>query len=237
MVVTLRASNCQTQPDRAESAGSVDSLLEEELLGVYAAFPVAESVAMESGRHSLLDGGVGQQVTGDLFDREPVEAHAAVERVNHPPTVAPGVRPRVVLRVSVRVRIADLVEPVNGLLLAEVFGREKPVDNPIVRIVATVFQESALLFDCGHQAGQIERHTREERSPVSLRCRFEPFTTQPLAHEVVDRIHAGWHLWTLDRLEGPMVGSGSRNIGLGLIARRLGPDCPLIDPCSQQADF
>ena len=122
MVVTLRAPDRQAQPYRSERARPVYCLLEEELGRVHSALPVAESVAVESGRDSLLDGGIGQEVTGDLLDREAVEAHAAVKRVDYPPAIAPSVRPSVILRVPVRVRVADLVKPVNGLFLAEVVG-------------------------------------------------------------------------------------------------------------------
>jgi hypothetical protein len=90
------------------------------------------------GGEDLLGVGVGQQVAGELLDREAVERQVGVERVDHPVAVAPGVGAVVVLFVAVRVGVARLVEPVAAPALAEVRGRQEPIDEAVDRVRARV---------------------------------------------------------------------------------------------------
>ena len=190
VVVALRATDGQTQPDRSQRARAVNRFLEQVLRGVDAAFAVLERVAVEAGRHALLDGGVRQQVAGDLLGREAVEGHIAVEGVDDPAPVAPGVRAEVVFRIAVRVRVARLVEPVQRLLLAEVRRCEQPLDKPLVGPRPLVVQEGKLLVERRRQAGQIERQPADQRGAAGRRRGFESFGGEPLAYEVIDCVDA-----------------------------------------------
>ena len=113
---------------------------------------------MEACRDALLDSRSGQQVPGDLLDREAVESHARVESVDDPAPVAPSMRPDIVLGIAVRVGIANLVQPVHGLLLAKVLRSQQSLYHSLVGSVSLVLVECTLLLASRRQAGQIQRH-------------------------------------------------------------------------------
>ena len=157
VVVTLRAAHGQAQPHRPYRTRAVDSLLKCVLLGIHPSLAIPERVAMESGRDPLVDSRVGQEVTGDLLNREAVEWHGAIDRVDHPAPVPPCMRPRVILGISVRIRVSHLIEPVHRLLLAKVVGGEEPINRALVRAVAPVVKERPLLIHCRDQPCHVER--------------------------------------------------------------------------------
>ena len=234
VVMALGAAHRQPEPDGAERAGPVDGLLEEVLRRIDPALAVPERIAVKPGRDPLFDRRVRQQVAGDLLDRELVEAHPSVEGVDHPPAVAPGVRPHIILGVPVGVRVARLIEPVDGLLLAEMLGSEQAVDNLPISRVAAFPQESALFFDRRRQAGQIERYPGQQRSGVGAGRRREPLLAQPFAHKVINRIPARRNLRPPDRPERPVLGFDLARAG---VRPPFGPRGSLVDPGAQQADL
>ena len=69
---------------------------------------------------SLLSRRIGQQVAGDLLDRELVERLVGVERADHVVAIGPD-RPRHVGHVAGRIGIAGQVEPHPRPVLAEPF--------------------------------------------------------------------------------------------------------------------
>ena len=76
-----------------------------------AAFAVSEGVSIKSGGDLLFDGCVGQQIARQLLDRELVEWHAGIERLDHPMAVAPCMRAPVVLLITVAVGVTGLIQP------------------------------------------------------------------------------------------------------------------------------
>ncbi len=76
---------------------------------------------------------LGQQVAGELLDREPVERQVAVEGVDDPVAVLPD-RARGVDAVAVGVGVAGQVEPVPRPALAVVRRGEQAVDEPLVGV-------------------------------------------------------------------------------------------------------
>ncbi len=75
VVVALRAGERRAEPDGCRGVHAIDQHLVQRLLGIDPAFFVGHGVAVEPGRNPLLDGRVGQHVTGDLLDGEPIERH------------------------------------------------------------------------------------------------------------------------------------------------------------------
>ena len=65
---------------------------------------------MKPGGDALVCGGIRQQVTGDLFDRELIEWHILIECLDDPVAVGPD-RSRVVFFVTIGVRISGEIEP------------------------------------------------------------------------------------------------------------------------------
>ena len=75
----------------------------------------------------------GQEVAGELLDREPVERQVAVDGVDHPVAVGPH-RPLGVDGVAVGIGITRLIEPVPTPPLTVVGRGEQPVHGPLIRI-------------------------------------------------------------------------------------------------------
>ena len=73
VVVAARAAQGQAHPHRAGGRHAVDAVLGEELVDDDAALAVQAVVAVERGRHALLQGRAGQHVARELLDGEPVE--------------------------------------------------------------------------------------------------------------------------------------------------------------------
>ena len=236
VVVALRAADGKAQPDRAEGAGPVHCFLEGILGAVHAALSIAQRVAVEPGGDALLDRRAGQQVPGELLDREAVKSHACIERVDDPAPVAPGMRPDIVLGIAVQVGVAHLIQPVEGLLLAEVLRRQQALHHPLVRPLSRVLAAGGLLFPGGRDPGQVQRHAGQQRVPLGTRRRLASFRPQALAHEMIDWIASCRHSGPDNGLEGPMSrlargGSGRSRAG------RVRPRRSLVDPSAQPADL
>ena len=98
----------------------------------------------------------GQQVAGQLLDRELVERHVAVEGVDDPVAIGPDLA--VVVEVdAVRVGIAGGVEPVAAAVLAPVRRRRAAGRPASRRRRATVsLTNASTSAGLGRQAGQVE---------------------------------------------------------------------------------
>ena len=91
VIVAAPATHRHAQPDGGGGVEAVDDVLGLVLLGDRAALVVDHVVAVEAGGNQLLAGRVRQQVAGQLLDRETVEGHVAVERVDDPVAPMPHV--------------------------------------------------------------------------------------------------------------------------------------------------
>jgi len=70
VIVALRAGDGKAEPNRAGGANTIHDALDAELLGVDAALAIDLSVAMEAGSDLLIERGIGQLITCELFDGE-----------------------------------------------------------------------------------------------------------------------------------------------------------------------
>ena len=119
MVVADGAAGRQPQPDLRRRLGAVAGVEDQVLLGDGAAFVGRDVAAVEAGGDLLVERAVGQQIAGQLLDRELVERHVAVEGVDDPVAIGPDLA--VVVEVdAVRVGVAGDVEPVAAAMLAPV---------------------------------------------------------------------------------------------------------------------
>ena len=84
VAVAAGAGQRQAQPDGRGRVDAVDDVLDGVLLGDDAPFAVAAMVAVEAGRDLLVERRAGQQVAGELLDRELVERQVAVDRRRSP---------------------------------------------------------------------------------------------------------------------------------------------------------
>ena len=127
MVVTARAAHRQSQPYGRGRFDPVDHVLDRVFRVDNAAFSVTPVVAIETTGDLLFERGVGQHVASDLLDRELIERHIVVERLDHPVTPSPHVALRVGL-VTVGVGVAGGIQPADGHALAVPRRFQQPVN-------------------------------------------------------------------------------------------------------------
>ena len=108
----------RSHPDLHRGIDPIDDRRDPELLVVDAALGVDHRVAMEARGDALVDSRVGEQVAGNLLDRELIERQVAVEGVDDPVAIRPD-RATTVFLVAVGVGIARLVEPRPRLALTD----------------------------------------------------------------------------------------------------------------------
>src|SRR5262245_24862860 len=104
MVVALRATERQAEPDRRGGVDTIDRGFDPKLLLVDAAFVIDLGVAVKSSGDELFGGCAWKQIPSKLPDRELVERKVSVECAHHPVAVRPNAAPTVDA-VSVRIRI------------------------------------------------------------------------------------------------------------------------------------
>ena len=176
----------EPQPDRPHGIHAVDDLLDTPFLRVRAPFGIRGRVAMEAGGDVLLRRAVREQVARHLLDREPIEGHVRVERMDDPVAITPGVRPQGVTAKTVAVGVAGEVEPVATPLLAVVGRLEQPVEQVAVSAGARIVSRRHRLR-LAWEAGRPGRDGRGEPAWFSrLRAR-ERCPAAPVSRERTGR--------------------------------------------------
>jgi hypothetical protein len=88
----------------------------------------------------LLERAIGQQIPGELLDREPVERHVPVERVDDPIPVRPDLS--VIVEVeAVGVGVTGRIQPIARPVLAVCGGRQQTVDGLLISVGRLVVDE------------------------------------------------------------------------------------------------
>src|SRR5262245_27821024 len=81
MIVALGAANRETKPYRSRSVNTIHQICRVVFFWDRAAFEVNHMIAVEAAGDLLFQGRVGQQVAGDLLNRELIEGLVRVECV------------------------------------------------------------------------------------------------------------------------------------------------------------
>ncbi len=236
VVVALRAAQRGAEPHRRRRVGAIDEHLVHRLVGIDAALLVGHRVAMEAGGDALRLGRVGQHVAGDLLDREAIEGHVGVERVDHPVAVLPDVA-TLVLLVAVGVGVAGEVEPRPGPALAVARRGEQAIDDALVGAGLRVRGERVDLGGRRRQAGEVEGDAPQQRLAIGLGRRRQLLVIQPRENEPIDRrAHPGLardgRQRRTHRLDvGPVLGNVG---GSGAPGRRGGHHGARGDPAAQR---
>ena len=137
VIVALRACERGAQPHRGCRIHAIDEQLVPGLVRIDAAFLVRHRIAMKAARNQLVARRTGQHVARDLIDREAVERHVAVERVNHPVAVLPHDARSIFLE-ALGVGVARGVEPGPRPSLAIMRRGQQAIDEARVRGIAAV---------------------------------------------------------------------------------------------------
>ena len=127
-----------------------------------------------------------QHVAGDLLPDELVVGQVAVERLDHPVAVAPGVVADVVALEALALAEPDDVEPVPRPALAVAGRGEQAVDQLLVGAGRRVGDEPLDLLRLGRQADQVEGEPADQRAPVGLGRRVRAPRLEPGQDEPVD---------------------------------------------------
>ena len=217
MAVADGALAGQAHPGIGHRGGAVDGIAKQQLIVDRSPLARRHIAAGESGGDLLVERGVWQQVTGELFDRKPIERHVGVERLHDPVAVGPHL-PLVVEVETVGVGIAGDVEPVAGHLLAVMGALQQTIDRFLIRIRRGIGDEGIDLRQGRRKPRERERQSPDERWPVGLGVDRQALRHKPRFEKSVDRIvglvrHVGpdpfGNLRPRERLERPVLLVGS----------------------------
>ena len=154
-----------------------------------------------------------EHVARDLQAGELVIRHVAIQRLDDPVAISPGVRAELVVFVPVALAVTSQVEPPSRPADAVLWRFEQPIDQPRIGIGGVVPGECIDLVGRGRQSDQVEAQAPDERQPVGFRGGGHPFGGQLLGQEGVDR-RSGFRplgdLWLFDRVERPPIAPARR---------------------------
>ena len=137
VIVALRATQCGAEPNRGRGIGTVDERFPIGLFLIDAAFLVEHRIPVETSGYLLIHAGVRQKVARDLFDREPIVRHVAIERLNDPVPIFPD-GAAAVRFIAIRVGVTRQVEPRPRPSLSIVRRCEETVYQPFIRVGAAI---------------------------------------------------------------------------------------------------
>ena len=164
--VALAALQRQAQPHFAQRVGSIDGPFDAILFPINSAFGVDKRVTVKTGGNVLIGGRAGEEVAGNLLDRELIEGHIIVECLDDPVPPTPSVRPRTVRLVAVTVGVASHVKPVAAPSLTIVRRLEKTVHYVFVRIVRSIFEKRLDFIQGWWQTDQVNVNAAEQGDSI-----------------------------------------------------------------------
>ena len=117
VVVAHRAAGRQAEPDLRGGLGAIARVQDQVLLGDHPPFAGGDVAAVEAGADQLIERAIGQQVAGELLDRELIERHVPVESIDHPIAIRPVLA--IVVEVdAVGVGVSSVIQPVAAAMLS-----------------------------------------------------------------------------------------------------------------------
>ena len=195
MIVTLRTADGEAQAHSTDGGGDVIEQY------VAALALIVEVRHVRAGKKEAGGGFVPHQISCDLMLHKSIKWHVAIERVDDPVTVLPGVFALGVVFKAVGVRVTRQIQPPLRPVLtvarrSEQFVHERFESrrtNDKCRTRAALIDERGDFFRRGRQADEIEGDAADQRGGIcGRRCRLG---------EIIDALLAGRGL---QRLEGPV---------------------------------
>ena len=167
MVVADGAAGGHAEKDLAEGFRAVAGVEDFVFLVDDAAFVGRDIAAVEAGGDFLFERGAGQQIAGELLDRELVEGHVLVEGFDDPIAIGPDFA-EVVEVDAVGVGVAGDVEPVAAAVLAPLLGVHEAIDEVFIGLGVFVVDEGFDEGGIGRQAGEVEAEAAGEGAAVGF---------------------------------------------------------------------
>ena len=168
MVVAFAAHVGLREPCGADAFHAVGHGFRLVFLGLRAAFLGGEDEAVVGAGDACFVGNIGQQIAGDLFDGESVEAFIRVEGADDVVAIWRDVS-GVVGVIAGGVGVADEIEPPHSHALAVMRGCEEFLDELFVGVGSLVVHEGVEFLGLWRESGDVEINTAAERGAVSLR--------------------------------------------------------------------
>src|SRR5262245_13173593 len=165
--MALSATDRKPQKGLADGVDAINYALDAELFGIDAALLIEHRVPQKTCGHPGLQRRLRQQIARQLFDRELIEGHVFVERVDHPVAIRPD-RASAVFLEAVGVGLWRGVAPPSPPPLAVMRAVEQAIDQFAVSVRPAVARELIDLFDRRRQSRQIETQTADQRDLVRL---------------------------------------------------------------------
>ena len=210
VIVARRAAHRHTEPDRAHRVRAILRVDFGVLVIDDPDFVRGHVASLETGGDPLLHRRVGEQIAGQLFDRELVEREIAIVGRDHPIAIRPDLA--IIVDVDpVRVAVARGVQPVACAVFAVMRRGQVAIHHALVSIRGTVLQEGFDFGGLGRQSGGIQGDAADQCPAIFGRSRREALLLKPRENETVDRVaHPRGVLHGrrrgLDwRLEGPVL--------------------------------
>ena len=188
VIVAHRAAGRQAHPHLRRRLRAVARVEHGVLFVDRAAFAGRDVAAVEAGADLLLERRVRQQVAGQVFDRELIERHVRVERLDHPIAVRPHLA-EVVDVDAVRVGVAGRVEPVPAAMLAPLAATPAACRPAARRRPATAsLTNSSTSSGVGGRPVRSRLNRRASVRRSASGAGVKPGGFQPRRDETVDRI-------------------------------------------------
>ena len=214
VIVTTRAFQREPQPRHAERANAVGNILNPVLFVDDATLGVDNVIASKTGGDALVQGGVRQEIAGQLLRQKTIVALVGVEALNHPIAPTPHGARRVVIE-SVGIGVAGHVQPIHRHTLAIGGRRQQAAHCRAVRrfaMLSRVSCERIRVLKRSRQASQVQRNPPQPSSRIRGCVGTQPIRLQPLEDESVDlifhpaRVRGLGRRRPLGRFKGPVPG-------------------------------
>ena len=225
--MALGAAEGHAHPDLSRRIDAVLDRGDAELLVVGAPLGVGHRVAVERGRHPLGPRRAGQEIAGDLLDRELVVGEVGVEGGDDPVAIAPDRRPERVRAVAGRIGVAGQVEPDPRPALAVAGVGEEPIDGPLVGVGRRISGHRLHLAGGRGKAPEVEADPAQEDLAVGLGRRPQPLAVEAVEDPEIDPAPR----------PRPVVNRRQRPVRRGDERPVLGVRGTFGDPALQQVDL
>lgn len=211
VVMTFGATGGQPEPDGGRGADPVDRGFATVFFLVHSTFLIGEGVSMEAGGDFLGEIRIGQEVAGELLDRELVEGKVPIDGVDDPVAVKVGIRAGGIFFVAIAIGVAGQVEPMAAPAFAKVWGSQELIDESGPTLRGRISGKGGGSFRGWGQAEEIQAEAADERARISFRRREHGFFFELGQDEMIDGIAdpllvfnggQGWASW---RGEGPVT--------------------------------
>ena len=190
MRVALHAAHGDALPGFPGRGDAVHDGGGAEFLVIGPAFGVGLRVAVEVRGDEVVERGVGQEVAGELLDRELVEGEVGVVGTDHPVAVRPG-GARAVEAEALGIGVAGEVEPVGGPFLAVMGGGEEAVDFRLPGGLGVGLPggfEAVEFGERGREADEVDGEPAQQEGGFGLGVGLELFPGEAVEDEVIDRV-------------------------------------------------